>query len=165
MMSTISQKRELDDLSDREKWILRLLYAPVKNGADKSIEGRTRLVKGLFLIERMFDEEFTEFEGTGFSFLAYKYGPFDQSIYASLERLERDGLIKEESMPEYKGDVIRLTDEDEVLAREAYDELSPKMQKQISWIKERHVQQPVAQLLNFVYNKYPETAKNSEYSA
>jgi len=165
MVPPINQRRELETLSDREKWILRLLYAPVKNDADKSIEGRTRLVKGLFLIERMFDDEFTEFEGTGFSFRAYKYGPFDQSIYTSLERLENDGLVKEETMPEYKGDVIRLTDAGEVLAREAYEELSSEMQTQVSWIKERHVQQPVAQLLNFVYNKYPETAKNSEYSA
>lgn len=148
--------------SDRERWILRLLYAPPADGARKAVEGRTRLVKGLFLIEQMFNEKIDSFDGTGFDFYAYKYGPFDESVYETLERLIEEGLVKEESTPKYNGDVISLTDDGEIAARDAYEGLSDEEQRLLTWIKGKHIQQPVAQLLSFVYNRYPSFAENSE---
>lgn len=164
-MPPLQQDQEITNLSNREKWILRLLFAPSGEGYSNSIEGRTRLVKGLFLVERMFSEKFTDFQGTGFDFRAYKYGPFDKDIYTSLERLEEAGFVKENKMPEHKGDLIRLTDDGEVLGRESYNELTEEKQTQLRWIKQKHVQQPVAQLLSFVYNRYPKTAENSEFKS
>ncbi len=41
--------------------------------------------------------------------------------------------------------------------------LRPEQKSHLSWIKGKHVQQPVAQLLSFVYNKYPDMAENTEY--
>jgi uncharacterized protein YwgA len=151
------------DFSDREMWIPRLLYAPA-GGAQKSVEGRTRLVKGLFLIEQMFDEKIESFTGTGFEFYPYKYGPFDESVYDTLEQLIRRGLVKEESTSKYNGDMISLTDDGEIAARTLFEELTDEEQKLLTWIKGKHVQQPVAQLLSFVYNRYPSFAENSEAS-
>jgi hypothetical protein len=147
-----------------EKWILRLLYAPENGESATPIEGRTRLVKGLFLIERMFDEKFSDFNGTGFDFRPYKYGPFDEEIYHTLENLEQRGLVTEQPNGAYEGDLIELTPFGKRIAEPAYDELPTEQQFRLSWIKRRHVQQPVAQLLTFVYRQYPDMAENSEYT-
>lgn len=156
---------DISTLDEQDKWILRLLYAPQKNNAATAIGGRTRLVKGIFLIDRLFREKFPEFQGTGYAFEAYKYGPFDKDIYDRLERMEANGLIQEVPTGEYEGDEIRLTSAGEAVAEDTYTELRPDYQSHLSWIKGRHVQQPVAQLLSYVYNKYPDMAERSEYSA
>lgn len=156
---------DLVDLSEREKWVLRLLYAPQKRGQETSIEGRTRLVKGLFLIDRMLSNKFPDFYGTGFEFRPYKYGPFDQSIYEAVEQLEERGLVTKEPSPEYSGNEFNLTVRGETVSKKAFEELPPKYKKEISWIKGKHVQKPVGQLLSFVYNQYPEMAQQSEYTS
>ncbi|MUV49295.1 type II toxin-antitoxin system antitoxin SocA domain-containing protein [Haloarcula sp. CBA1122] len=155
---------ELSDLSEREKWILRLLYAPIEGGSS-SIEGKTRIVKGLFLIDRMFQNKLGGFAGTGFEFQPYKYGPFDESIYHALDRLEEDNLIEKHVNGQYQGNEFRLTVDGERLAREAFEELDEEEQELLIWIKGKHINQPVAQLLSFVYNRYPDMAENSEYTA
>jgi hypothetical protein len=155
---------ELSDLSEREKWVLRLLYAPVEGGS-KSIEGTTRIVKGIFLIDRMFQEKLDGFTGTGFEFRPYKYGHFDQSIYEAIDRLRAEELVEKRANGKYKGDEFRLTMEGEQIARQAYNELDDDEKELLSWIKGKHVNQPVAQLLSFVYNRYPDMAEESQYKA
>lgn len=150
-------------LNETEKWILRLLFAPEQTDPAVPIDGRTRLVKGLFLIDRMFAKKFPDFEGTGYEYDAYKYGPFDQDIYDELERLEELGLVTEEERPGFEGDRIELTTEGKELAADEYYAMQPEQQSHLSWIKRKHVQQPVAQLLSFVYDQYPEMAEESEY--
>ena len=149
--------------SKRRKWILLLLYAPQSEGREKVIRGNTRLVKGVFLIEQMFSEKFPGFDGTGFAFEAYKYGPFDEDIYHTLETLESDGLVQIQSTEHNEEGIIQLTEEGEETAEKYWQPLPPEHKSQLSWIKGKHVNQPVAQLLSFVYNKYPDMAQNSEY--
>lgn len=122
---------DLSELSEGEKWVLRLLHAPQKEGSRTSIEGRTRLVKGLFLVEKMFSEKFSDFTGTGFEFRAYKYGPFDESVYEALDRLEEKSLVEEKPTREYEGDEIRLPLAGERVAERAYNELRPEYQSHL----------------------------------
>lgn len=149
-----------DTLSEQQKWILRLLYAPQAEQRKTSIGGRTRLVKGLFLVDRMFEEEFGK--TTDFEFEAYKYGPFDKSVYHELDQLIASGLVEVRETGRYQADNIVLTKEGIEVAREAFEVLTPEEQKLISWIKGKHIQQPVDQLLSFVYNQYPEMADETE---
>jgi len=147
----------------QRKWILLLLYAPQSEGRERVIRGKTRLVKGIFLVEQMFSEKFPEFEGTGFAFEAYKYGPFDEGIYHTLETLESESLVHIRPTGDDKGDIIRLTEEGEKTAEGYWQQLPPEQKKHLSWIKGKHVNQPVAQLLSFVYNRYPDMARNSKH--
>jgi len=147
-------------LSEQQKWILRLLYAPQSGQRKTSIGGKTRLVKGLFLVDRMFEEKFNR--STSFQFEAYKYGPFDKTVYDELEALVRERLVEIQSTGKYEADNIVLTSEGIEPAKEAFEELDEEEQKLLSWIKGKHVQKPVDQLLSFVYNQYPEMADNTE---
>lgn len=147
-------------LNEKQKWILRLLYAPQTEKRKTSIEGKTRLVKGLFLVDRMFKEKYGE--GTGFEFEAYKYGPFDSDIYDELDALRADELVEIQSTGKYQANNIVLTSDGIEKAEEAFEELTEEQQELLSWIKGKHVQQPVDQLLSFVYNEYPDMADETE---
>lgn len=147
-----------NSLSEQQKWILRLLYAP--QAGQRKIGGKTRLVKGLFLVDRMFREKFGK--STGFEFEAYKYGPFDKEVYNELDELRATDFVEIRETGRYQANDIVLTKDGLKVGKEAFEELSEEEQQLISWIKGKHIQQPVDQLLSFVYNQYPEMADNTE---
>jgi len=146
-------------LSDREIWILRLLYAPVEGNKPVPIVGTTRLMKGLFLVQRKFEEEF-EID-PGFEFQPDKYGPLDERVYEALDSLDEEGLLTREESTEYDGLEYELTFEGERVGRRQFQELAEDQQQMISWIKGRHVLRELSQLLSFVYNRYPNSASES----
>jgi hypothetical protein len=74
----------------RRDLLLLLLGVDGKKAAAEGLGGVTRLQKLLFLLEK---EEHVVPTGDGFSFEAYKAGPYSSKLYDDLEFLENLGLI------------------------------------------------------------------------
>lgn len=151
--------QEKTAMGDRTEWILRLLYAPVNGEEAKPVVGMTRLMKGLFLLDRKLDEKFDV--ETDFEFEADKYGPLDEKVYEAVDELKRDGLIDVKESDGYDGKEYMLTERGEIEGGKKYKEIPLEQRQLISWLKEKHVFRELSSLLSFVYNQYPKSAEES----
>lgn len=150
------------EAGDRTKWILRLLYAPDKQGDSKPIYGRTRLMKACFLLDRKLEEEFRI--ETDFEFTEGKFGPFDKGVYVAVEYLEQNGFVDIREKQDDDGNETQgfyLSERGEEQAERLFTELDSDLRNMVAWIKYRHAMRPLGQLLNFVYNQYPNMTTES----
>lgn len=154
-----------DDLRGKEKWVLRLLYAPDRYGRNKRpIVGKTRIMKAMFLLDRKLLEHF-DIE-TGFDFHPDKYGPFDPDMVSVLDTLEGRGYV-EITEPENHGNRFELpkyevTVSGGKLGEELFDDLDEDVQDLVSWIKKEHATKRLGELLIYVYDEYPEMTTKPE---
>lgn len=147
---------------------LAFMYAHRK----EPIQGRTRLQKMIFLLQKEFEED----EGglpisDKYSFTPYDYGPFSQPLYADLDELrgENDageGFIDERSETFDKGKVkyqyvLTPTGKSFVEEELADDETFQKILTKAEGIKEEFNHLPLQQVIDRVYSEYPEYAENS----
>lgn len=144
-------------VGDRREWILALLHAPVEGSRKDQIQGRTRLMKGSFLLSKELDDELgTE---TDFQFRSDKHGPLDPLVFQATEELEREGKMKIIDVPNKQGgDYYRLTDEGIEEAEAVWDNLTEEEQEVLTFIRNRHVEQPLSQILSYVYRRFPNYA-------
>lgn len=157
-----------EGIDEKERWTLRFLYAPSDHhrNRDTYLWGKTRLVKGLFLLDRHLQDEFGI--DTGFNFAPHKYGPYAPEIERVLSSLERAGLVsveEDERRGEGPGKVTRIALTQPRGIEEAqrhWETISKEIQDRIKWMKHRHVTKSIHKLLSFVYNEYPEMTINSE---
>lgn len=152
-----TSNENFDDVGNRSEWILRLLYAPVKGRRALPIIGTTRLMKGVFLVDRKLEEEHGV--ETDFEFQAEKFGPMDERVRDALEALESDGLVVTEPSQRFDGTKYGLTEKGERVAKQRFDELDDELRELLGWIKGQHVLRSLPKLLSFVYNQYPEMAE------
>lgn len=148
----------------REAWVLRLLYAPNENGDSCPIYGKTRMVKGMFLLQRKLKENFeTE---AGFQFRADRYGPFDPGVYDTLEGLEKSDKIRtlteSEHNAKYNGIQYSLTPKGEKEAERLFNLLSSEKQELVKWVKYKQLMRSLGALLSYVYMEYPKMTTESE---
>ncbi|MFC7167845.1 PadR family transcriptional regulator [Halospeciosus flavus] len=138
---------------------LALLY--VDRG--REIEGITRLQKLVFLAQK--DEGVSGDDG--FEFKPYKYGPYSKELMDVLDTLEDRGYIKKTIQTTRSGNekyIYSLTEDGQELVRKGLlkkrggKDLLDKSED----VKKKYNQQPIERVLRYVYNKYPEYAKNSE---
>lgn len=152
------------ELSERQEWVLRLLYTPDETGVSEPIFGRTRMMKALFLLHRKLEESFDS--GAGFEFRAYKYGPFDSGVYTALESLELESLIEitppNRHMSNRDEPKYSLTPDGREIAQELYEELSSEEIALLKWVKYKQASRDLGSLLNFVYTQYPNMTDESE---
>jgi len=165
MSKRYADTRRVDvDLSDRAKWILRLMYTPGPEGEPEPMFGRTRIMKAAFLVHRKMEEEFNR--DIGFDFRAYKYGPFDQGVYEALEELQDRSLV--EKTPSRDHSIPReeprygLTSAGREKGHELFDSLDPQKQELLKWVRYKQADRPLGSLLSYVYRKYPDMTNNSE---
>jgi uncharacterized protein YwgA len=82
---------------NRKDLLLLLLFSPGSSGEEaEPIDGRTRLMKLLFLLQFQADypvDKILEAKSK-YEFQAYHYGPFTKDVYNDLEFLENVGLIE-----------------------------------------------------------------------
>lgn len=146
--------------------MLRLLYTPNEDGVSLPVYGRTRIVKATFLLHRNLRENFNI--DTGFDFEAYKYGPFDSSVFESLESLEHHHLIEIEPPEEHESmreePKYKLTGSGEEYGGELWEALDPQQQKLLRWVRYEQANRPLGSLLSYVYRNYPDMTENSEIS-
>lgn len=143
---------------DRQKWVILLLHSL------KTVRGRTRLIKLLFLLKH----EMRCDKSSPYRFRPGKFGPFSKAIVVDLEELENRKLIKVERkkypMDEYKEEetmyFYRLRPESEELIRELSERVpAGTMDKFMNLGKYNAI--PLRELLRHVYENYPSFITNS----
>lgn len=125
----------------------------------EEIQGRTRFQKMVFLLQQELGEiEFYHFQ-------AYDYGPFSKGLYDDLDDLIDRGLV-EETRDEFDEDKVyyeyQLTDQGRELIEglseqegaEDILELSEQLKREIN-------SEELSEVLDRVYEEYPEYAENS----
>ena len=143
---------------------LALMYA----GDGEPIEGRTRLQKMVFLMQKRFEENDQDLLQTDdYEFIAYDYGPFSKELYSDLDKAiyKNEVLDKEEPINEDKNKYIYEIQENGEDFVE--DQLSTEEAKQIlelaQEIKESYNDVYLSDLIEEVYTRYPKYAENSIY--
>ena len=166
---------------EKEDVLLLLLYSMSGEEAKKSVASITRLEKMMYLLQ-----EETAFSGKlqdKFEYEPWKFGPFSQGIYESLdllfsldlldievrelpnyaEYIERDkleliGMEEEEPVIEK---VFSLTDRGRRVAEKLKNTLMDKEWKEFLNLKRRFEKVPLTALIQYVYQQYPATTSAS----
>jgi hypothetical protein len=175
------------DLQSALDLMLALLVAPGNSGKENEpIRDSTRLVKLVFLLIKeggfgRFDEEF------GFKKnYAHDFGPWSGQVYDFVETLKQIDFLKTEDTakeePEEGVDdaewakqfpdqpirrngtivVFRLTDKGMNVAKKVFETLPKDEKDRIIHIKTKFNSMPLADLLGYVYRKYPEGTTRSK---
>lgn len=147
------------EITERQLIPLSLLEA-----ADGEISGRTRLQKLAFLlVEEELDDDFP-----GYDFVKYDYGPFSKGLLSDVESLDDDGVVGENETRTFSGNrrydyglqsgfgerVEELAESDEEV-REVLEAAQD--------VVDEHGDKPIRELLEDVYDEYPEYLENSVY--
>lgn len=125
------------------------------------VNGRTRMQKLIFLIERKLDSN-------EYNFIPYDYGPFSKELYKDIDDLISEKYI-EEIHEKFEGDILfkyRLTPDGKKLIRKLLQ--SPEIKKKfhtIEKVKSNYCYLNLHELIEKVYAEYPEYAENSIYGA
>ena len=133
----------------RSRWILALLFeGEGRQRYNKPVEGRTRLMKELFLLKMTFGLREIEYE-----FVPYWYGPFSPGVYTDLESLAEDGFVETRNGP--AGDIFSLTPRGIDTAQDARATIGKMAIERIKTCKERFNSMPLNQLVAYVYERWP----------
>lgn len=172
---------------DREDIILMILEANERILRKSTLNGRTRLVKLVFLLEHE-----TSFEGIGtfFQFEPHNYGPFSKDVYEATDFLEgceligvkervypspyassdEDKLISEISDDEEQVSSLAtemcfsLTENGRKIAKIMRDSVMRKKPTdvvELDSIVQKYGAIPLNHLIRYVYHQYPEMTSNS----
>jgi len=169
----------------RKDAILYLLYA----NKNQPISGRTRLQKMLFLLQK--ECPLRSWLSSNFDFEAWRYGPFSSDLLRDIEFLENVGLIRADKVgfllePE-RGELDALSQEyfdnggeyspDQLYAQEKFsltqegikfieERVEPRLPTEVKdailSVKSKYNRISLANLLRYVYAKYPRYALKSE---
>ena len=123
---------------------------------NEPIAGRTRLMKELFLFLQS-ARDLPNF----FTFRPYKYGPHSKEVLQDLEDSVTVGLVQ--SVSGFGSEVYSLTPDGFRIASKKYESLDPQTRKQLVDTKIRFNTMHLHELLEYVYDKYPFYASESEY--
>lgn len=131
---------------------------------EEPVEGRTRLQKLMFLIQKRMEEQGDPLDW-GYPFRAYDYGPFAKELYDDLDQLRRRGFVEERER-QLDDDVIQydyvLTPKGREFVRKELEGRRPDgLAETAEAIKDDFNDVPLQQLIDYVYTEYPEYAENS----
>ncbi|RSN76686.1 hypothetical protein [Candidatus Methanodesulfokora washburnensis] len=131
--------------------LLYFIYVPVEN---LELLSPIQIMKGLFLIKQELKlEDFYEFE-------PYLYGPCSFEVYQDLELLSKERLITQ--VPSGgRWFYYKITPLGRGKIREISKAMDEKLAQGILEIKKLITRKSIFELLQYVYNKYPEYAKKS----
>ncbi len=176
---------------NRKDLLLLLLYSPGQTGdVAEPIDGRTRLMKLLFLLQANFPLEKLIGSNRIYNFQAYHYGPFTKDIYNDIEFLENVKLItsfskgdansvdqsEEEKVVEestigvdegetnllFEEERYKLTDLGRIFVEDKLLPIVPEdLFTKVKELKTQFASIPLTSLLRYVYSVYPDSAKNT----
>ena len=143
---------------------LALMYA----GDGEPIEGRTRLQKLVFLMQKQLEETGENpLQSQNYEFIAYDYGPFSKELYEDLDAtIERNMVESEqESIGEDKDKYVYeiKTDGEQWVENQLSKEAAQRILTLAEEIKEEYGSVYLSDLIDEVYSQYPEYAENSIY--
>lgn len=175
--------------------LLLLLYAPVGAASKRSITGRTRLQKLVFLFEKEFFARFKFGEVIPEELLPvfepWRFGPFSKQVLSDIEFFKAIGFLTTEksSTPpeleeveeyamwleadpddsggtEYEGEEFTLSEAGEgYVAENLWPHLNQPQREALSALKQRFTEAPLYVILQYVYSKYPESTTRSEITS
>lgn len=136
-----------------------LILALIAEKAKRARRSAEVLVTALMKYVFLFQMEGSASHRRLYHFVPYHYGPFAKELYADLEKLQEEGLVRVESDPEEEKTKITLADPariDEELAA-----LPDDLKQDVATIIETYGDLDHTALLNTVYEKYPAYARKS----
>ena len=147
------------EITERQLIPLSLLEA-----AGGEISGRTRLQKLAFLLV----EEELDDDGPGYEFVKYDYGPFSKQLLSDVERLDGDSVVDETQAETFSGNRrydYELRDDfgGEIEELAESDENAQRVLEAAREVVDEHGDKPIRELLEDVYDEYPEYLENSVY--
>lgn len=128
----------------------------------ESIEGRTRLQKLIFLIQKRANKNKNSGIPDEYEFVPYDYGPFSKEIYDDIDKLVSRGLVEER--PEKLDDGVitynyTLTDKGREFVRE--NNLLASAPDELNAVASSFGDSELDDIIDFVYDNYPAYAENS----
>lgn len=128
---------------------------------EEPVEGITRFQKLVFLFDREIHEEEDIYQ-----FRPDKYGPFSKRLYDDLDWLVEKGLVERDTTKSPFGNDTqryKLTERGKRALQRAREKGQLEFDEQpLSELKDEYNDQNLWNLLETVYEKYPEMAKNSK---
>ena|SRR5713226_4846230 len=147
-----------DELTEGEKLLLALLYAPGKRGqAGEPIFGRVTLAKLLFLLWK---NPATGRRLAEAHFEPYDYGPWSDWVDVTLDELSSRSLVTQQAG---RATRIGLTRNGKRVARTFFDGLSPEERSAVEYLKAHFGSLGTDALLRRIYAAYPEYATQSKW--
>ena len=133
------------------------------------IEGRTRLQKMVFLMQKQLKQR-NQLGAVGFeyNFIPYDYGPFSKELYDDLDAMIEQEFVDDTEEPLRSGKVkyiYEIEDDGEELvdseceSREDVDTIIQIARE----IKKHYNDMLLSELIEYVYTEYPEYAERSVY--
>lgn len=147
------------EITERQLIPLSLLEA-----AGGEISGRTRLQKLAFLlVEEELDDDYP-----GYEFVKYDYGPFSKDLLTDVESLDDNGVVGEEETRTFSGNQrydydLQPDVGEQVKELAESDEEMGEILEAAQEIVDEHGDKPIRELLEDVYDEYPEYLENSVY--
>jgi len=136
-----------------------LLLAVLGSSDGQMVEGRTRFMKLIFLLEEEAEELNVDYR-----FRPHEHGPFSKKVLDDLEALESKGLVDIDKSSTRSGNVkynLRLTEMGEKELERLSDEMGEEEHSDIEDIVEDYGDMPIFVLLDYVYDEYPEASNKS----
>lgn len=137
-------------------WLL--LYVAFK-GAPHGLDP-VRIQKGMFLFAQEGGVSKTE----GYEFEPLHYGPMSKQVYADVDRLVADGLIRGEAVPGYTWKRYTITPAGMDVAKHLYEDADELPMQRLYAIKQDVSTKSFNALLRDVYARYPPYAVKSVFS-
>lgn len=135
----------------------------------KSIEGRTRLQKMVFLMQKELKKPDQPGDfGKGYNFIPYDYGPFSKELYDDLDVMVEQDFVDDTEVPLQSGKVkyvYEIKKDGEKLVNseaEKWDDVEAIIQL-AQEIKQEYNNMLLSELIEFVYSEYPDYAERSVY--
>ncbi|WP_440009171.1 DUF4065 domain-containing protein [Halomicrococcus sp. SG-WS-1] len=156
----------IDEIDRRTDVVFILFYF------GEQIRGVTKVQKLLFLVEQE-TEFFEEYESdVAFNFAPYKMGPFSEHVYEELHFLLQLDAIEAEKISAHGSEEnedtdlsnkkFEITPKGQKIATELVDILDEEYQEEIRKLVAQYNEQPLRELLQYVYTEYPEYATESK---
>jgi len=133
---------------------------------EEPIDGRTRLQKMVFVIQQELMDRQGLSENELYEYFAYDYGPFSKELAEDIDRFLDQDLMSERRV-EYE-DKEKYLYEIEPRGKEAYgedieEEVSDELLNLIRDVKDAFNNARLPDVIDYVYENYPEYAENSVY--
>ena len=180
-MTTVSELESIPVENGVDVILLILFAGGSKKAENEEIEGNTRLVKLLFILEQ--ETDFKKYLND-FIYEPYNFGPYSSEVFDAIEALINAGLVEAnksssegyldevdrfqiesqsgENVDNQKNTVIySLTEEGRRVASALFQNLNQQERDELTMIKRKFNSINLRKLLQYVYRKYPKYTTES----